>query len=143
LQCKIKFWNGLRIKGQCELGMYNGKFKNNVTTTKEIPMPTSCISYQNKTITISIPNPSIHSVVHQIIQSSQLRIIMSNLQTSVVNDLQSFLIISIPSALMLRLWVEKESINVKVEDQFDECKISSIHNLQGKVLNFFKLLLGS
>jgi hypothetical protein len=57
---------------------------------------------------------------------------MSNLPTNVLNDLQSFLIILVLSAIMLRVWIEKESINLKVEDQFDERKISSIHNFQGK-----------
>jgi hypothetical protein len=103
----------------------------NLTITKEIPIPTSCISYQNKTHH-NLNSKSLNSIVHQIIQSSQLGIITSNLPTSALNDVEKFLIISVFSAIMLRIWVEKESINVKVEDQFDECKISSINNLQGK-----------
>jgi hypothetical protein len=104
---------------------------NNLITTKDIPIPTSCISYQNKTHH-NLNSKSLNSIVHQIIKSSQLGIIMSNPPTSALNDFQSFVIILVPNAIMLRLRIEKESINLKVENQFDEHKISSIHNLQGK-----------
>jgi len=104
---------------------------NNLTTTKQIPIP-FFLHFLPKQNHHNLNSKSFNSIVHQIIQSSQLGIIMSNLPTSALNDLQSFLIILVPSAIMLRLWIEKENINLKVKDQFDEHKFSSIHNLQGK-----------
>jgi hypothetical protein len=48
---------------------------------------------------------------------------MSKLPTNVLYDFQSSLNILVPIALVLRPIIEKKNIDVKVENQYDECKI--------------------
>jgi hypothetical protein len=62
---------------------------------------------------------------------------MSKLPTSVLYDFQSSLNILVPSALMLRPIIEKKSINVKVENQYDECKILKIDKVYKEIFTNF------
>jgi len=84
------------------LGCYNGKFYEQPNNNQTNPYP-FFLHFLPKQNHHNLNSKSLNSIAHQIIQSSQLRIIMSNLPTSALNDLQSFLIILVPSAIMLRL----------------------------------------
>jgi hypothetical protein len=62
---------------------------------------------------------------------------MSKLSTSVLYDLQSSLNILVPSALVLRPIIEKKSIDVKVKNQYDECKILKIGKVYKEIFTNF------
>ncbi len=96
---------------------------NNFNIAKWIPIATTNdISHKNKCSKI-LWLECFNQLVHQSIPSSQLERSMSKLPTNVLYDFQSSLNILVPIALVLRPIIEKKNIDVKVENQYDECKI--------------------
>jgi hypothetical protein len=62
---------------------------------------------------------------------------MSKLPTSVLYDLQSSSNIFVPNALVLRSKIEKKNIDVKVENQYDECNILKIDKVYKEIFTNF------
>jgi hypothetical protein len=61
---------------------------------------------------------------------------MSKLPTSVFYDLQSSFNILVSSALVLIPIIEKKNIDVKLENQFDKCKILKIDKIYKEIFTF-------